>query len=147
MDAHGAGHCFHHEALLYAGDEQFLAGTLPYLREAIAAGEPVLVAILPRRIEILTDALGEDAGSVQFADMRELGRNPARIIPAWGQFLKDNVPEGAPARGIGEPIWRGRGEAELTECQRHEELLNVAFDDGAPWHLLCPHDVDALEDH
>ena len=39
----------------------------------------------PRRtgIRLLEDALGADAAAVRFTDMAELGRNPARIIPAW----------------------------------------------------------------
>ena len=47
-------------------------------------------------------------------------------------------------RGIGEPVWPGRSEAELEECQRHESLLNVAFAYGPAWSLLCPYDLDGL---
>jgi anti-sigma regulatory factor (Ser/Thr protein kinase) len=49
-------------------------------------------------------------------------------------------------RGIGEPIWEGRNDAELTECQRHESLINTAFDPGKAWRLLCPYDLDHLEE-
>ena len=42
--------------------------------------------------------------------------------------------------GIGEPVWPGRSDAELVECSRHESLLNLAFDGGRPWRLLCPYD-------
>ncbi len=51
--------------------------------------------------------------------MRVLGSNPACIIPAWRRFLAEWAPDGRPVRGIGEPIWVGRSEAELTECQLH----------------------------
>jgi anti-sigma regulatory factor (Ser/Thr protein kinase) len=80
--------------------------------------------------------------------MNVLGSNPARIIPAWRKFLQQHEPDGRPVRGIGEPIWAGRDDAELNECQRHESLLNVAFDDGEGegWRLLCPYDVEALDD-
>jgi len=46
---------------------------------------------------------------------------------------------------LGEPIWKGRGPAELVESQRHEALLNVAFAGGQAWYLLCPYDTDSLE--
>ena len=47
-------------------------------------------------------------------------------------------------RGVGEPIdGNRRGEA-LSECQVHEELLNVAFDGSMPLRLLCPYDADTL---
>jgi hypothetical protein len=41
---------FRHEALLYAGEVCFLTGTLPFIREGIAAGEPVLVVVSAAKI-------------------------------------------------------------------------------------------------
>ncbi len=139
------GCSFRHEALLYAGTRSFLRGTLPFIGEALAAQEAVLVAVSSVRASQLTEALGDDAERVHFVDMHQLGRNPARVIPAWGEFLREHAPAGR-ARGIGEPVWAGRSRAELDECQRHESLLNLAFADGPEWRLLCPYDIDALED-
>jgi anti-sigma regulatory factor (Ser/Thr protein kinase) len=139
-------HAFHHETLFYSGIDGFIDGTLPFIQDAVSAEEPILVAVDTIKIDLLTDALGDDAGRVGFTDMHALGRNPARIIPAWRSFLQSNAPDGRAVRGIGEPIWAGRSEAELAECQRHESLLNVAFDDGQAWRLLCPYDVAALDD-
>jgi anti-sigma regulatory factor (Ser/Thr protein kinase) len=138
-------HCFHHETLFYAGENGFLQGTLPFIDEAVTADEPVLVAVGNAKIELLKEALGDRAKQVSFTDMRLLGSNPARIIPAWRQFLESYASDGRPVRGIGEPIWPGRSEAELTECQRHESLLNLAFDYGQAWRLLCPYDLDGLD--
>jgi anti-sigma regulatory factor (Ser/Thr protein kinase) len=137
---------FHHETLFYSGEGGFLTGTVQFIEDALCAEEPVLVAVSQAKITLLQEALGEDAQRVTFADMCVLGSNPARIIPAWRKFLHDCASDGRPVRGIGEPIWAGRSAAELTECQRHESLLNVAFDDGQAWRLLCPYDVDALDD-
>lgn len=133
---------FHHECLLHRGDTGFAAAVVPFLRAAAGRSEPVLVAVGPRRVQILAEALGADAASVRFLDMRVLGANPARIIPAWSEFLERH-----PDRhvlGVGEPVWPGRGAEELSECRLHEALLNVAFGAGRPWRLLCPYDVDAL---
>jgi anti-sigma regulatory factor (Ser/Thr protein kinase) len=135
---------FRHDALFYAGRDDFLAGTVPFIREGVGAGEPVLVAVPAARTALLIDALGADADAVQFADMEQLGRNPARIIPAWRRFVDDNCGPDRPVRGIGEPIWAQRSEAELVECHSHESLLNLAFDDGPAWQLLCPYDTTAL---
>jgi MEDS: MEthanogen/methylotroph, DcmR Sensory domain len=115
---------FHHQTLFYSGDDGFLNGTLPYIREALTAEEPVLVAVSGDRIELLKDALSGEASQIHFTDMHVLGRNPARIIPAWRQFLDERAADGRSVRGIGEPIWPGRSEHELTECRRHESLLN-----------------------
>jgi anti-sigma regulatory factor (Ser/Thr protein kinase) len=135
---------FRHEALLYSSADEFLAGTVPFIEEGLASGEAVLVVELPEKIELLRSYLGPDALAVRFADMGKVGSNPALIIPAWRDFVARNLLEGRPMRGIGEPIYASRRPAELVECQRHEELLNVAFDGGEPWRLLCPYDTSAL---
>jgi anti-sigma regulatory factor (Ser/Thr protein kinase) len=136
---------FRHEALLYAGWAEFVAGTVPFIREGLEAEEPVLVVESAAKIEILRTALGAGAREVLFADMSAVGANPARIIPAWHEFVSRHAAPGRRMRGIGEPIWKGRSSDEVVECQRHESLLNVAFGHGEPWWLLCPYDVDHLE--
>jgi anti-sigma regulatory factor (Ser/Thr protein kinase) len=138
---------FHHSTLFYADQDEFLRGSLPFVNEAVELGEPVLVAVSKAKIDILKQALGSKSGHVQFADMKVLGRNPARIIPAWRRFLAEHTPDQRAARrGIGEPIWAGRSSEELEECERHEALLNVAFAEEHAWQLLCPYDLNALDE-
>jgi anti-sigma regulatory factor (Ser/Thr protein kinase) len=136
---------FRHSALLYAGDDGFLAGIVPFIRDGLEAEEPVLAMVPGRKVELLRDALGADAREVSFADMTEVGANPGHIIPEWSQFASQAHVPGRKLRGIGEPIWPERTPAELVECQRHETLLNVAFADGPPMLLVCPYDTDELE--
>lgn len=135
---------FRHEALLYAGEQDFLDGALPFLREAVAADAPALVAVSSRKIALLRDALGTEAAArVEFADMTELGRNPGRIIAAWHDFAAAHA-DAELLYGIGEPIWAGRSDEELVECHRHEALLNLAFADVHGFRLLCPYDTEGL---
>jgi anti-sigma regulatory factor (Ser/Thr protein kinase) len=135
---------FQHEALIYDGPDEYLAGTVPFLRAALEAKEPALVAAGPEQTELLAAALGEDGKRVRFVDMHALGRNPAWIIPFWREFVDENG--GRRVRGIGEPVWSARGPAALDECQRHEALLNVAFAPEPAWSLLCPYDAATLPD-
>src|SRR4051812_46882908 len=128
---------------MYAGREEFLASTVPFLREAIDAGEPMLAVLGPLQTGWLQEALNGDAGAVRFADMARVGVNPARIIPAWQDFADEHA--GRPRRGIGEPIWPGRSATELVECARHEALLNLAFADAGEFRLLCPYDTVGLD--
>lgn len=137
---------FCHEVAFYGDEEEFLSTTAPYIRRGLEAEEPMLVAVGRSKIDLIEGELGGDADDVHLVDMAELGRNPARIIPAWREFLELNLRPGGSARGIGEPIWPGRSEAELDECQRHESLLNVAFGGGPGWSLLCPYDTQRLDD-
>jgi len=137
---------FRHYALFYADADEYVRRTTAFLREGIAASEPALVVIAPGKAALLREELGSDADHVAFADMNDVGRNPARIIPAWQDFVDEHLAEGRPVRGIGEPIWAGRSEAELVECERHEALLNLAFAGSPEWHLLCPYDTGSLPD-
>jgi anti-sigma regulatory factor (Ser/Thr protein kinase) len=137
---------FHHEALFYSGEDGFLQGTLPFIADALAAEEAVLVAVGERRADLLRRALGEDAGRVRFLDVRELGRNPARVIPAWRELIAESTAEGRSVRGIGETVWPGRSAAEREECRRYEALLEQAFAAGPAWRLLCPYDLEALDE-
>jgi anti-sigma regulatory factor (Ser/Thr protein kinase) len=134
---------FDHEALFYRDDDEYLAGTLPHVRAAIDGDGAVLAAVPPAKQQLLEQALGGGADRVAFADIEQVGRNPARIIPVWREFLREAG--SGTVVGVGEPVWPGRSDAELVECSRHESLLNLAFDGGRPWHLLCPYDAAMLD--
>ena len=142
LQSHPTGK-FRHEAAFYRGLEDLVDKVVPFVREGVSLGEPVLVAMLSDRLDVLKAALGADSARVDFVDMAELGRNPARIIPAWRRFLAD-APASSSPRGVGEPIWAGRRPAEIVECRLHESLLNVAFDEGPGWQLMCPYDAVKL---
>lgn len=135
---------FQHEALLYDGSAEYLAGTLPFIQAGIEAGRRILAAVGPEQTALLRRELGADAGRVSFTDMREVGRNPATIIPLWRDFV--DTAGGEPVRGIGEPVWASRSDAALEECRRHESLLNLAFDGGPDFELLCPYDAASIGD-
>jgi anti-sigma regulatory factor (Ser/Thr protein kinase) len=135
---------FRHQALIYSDPEEFLATAVPFLRVGLEAGEPTLVAVRRENTALLEGELANNAAEVSFVEIETLGRNPARIIPFWRDVVEENG--GGPIRGVGEPIWPGRGSAEVDECQRHESLLNVAFADPPAWSLLCPYDSRALDD-
>ncbi len=143
---HGIDHAsgFEHEALFYEGPEDYLAATVPFIREGVERGEPVMVAVGEQKAIRLHGRLGRDAAHVRFADMAELGRNPGRIIAAWREFVDESGGSDRPMRGIGEPVWPGRSRAELCECDHHESLLNLAFADAGAFQLLCPYDTSRL---
>lgn len=141
----GSGAPFSHGAIFYDDLSGFLADTVPFLLEGIAAAEPALVAVEPRKVEAMRAALPDPKGSIHFVNMTDLGRNPGRIISAWADFLAEQ-PAGQRLRGIGEPVWPGRSPDEIVECQRHESLLNLAFADRAGFVLMCPYDRALLDE-
>src|SRR5258705_11211238 len=74
-------------AVFYAGLDGFLAKTVPFLRAGVAASELTLVIVAAQKIDALRRELGGDADGVDFADIHDVGANPARIIPAWQEFV------------------------------------------------------------
>jgi anti-sigma regulatory factor (Ser/Thr protein kinase) len=136
---------FRHEAVLYAGIDEFVPTMGAFIRDAVAADEPILVVVGAAKIAALREELDRDAEAVLFADMADVGANPARIIPAWREFVDERSASGRPVRGIGEPIYPERGPAEMVECHRHEWLLNLAFADAPGFWLVCPYDTEALD--
>ena len=115
-----------------------------FIRDSVAKGEPILVVVSEEKIELLRRELGGDPDGVRFADMMQVGHNPARIIPAWRDFVAEHATSDRRFRGIGEPIWATRSASELVECARHEALLNLAFAEGSGWWLACPYDTRSL---
>ena len=134
---------FVHEALFYRDAGSYLAGTVPFIRDGLDAGEPVLVAAPPANLDLLRAELDSAAARVRFIDMTRAGRNPGRIIPG---VLRAFVDRHAPihARIIGEPIWPGRSVTEYPACVQHEALINTAFT-GRTATILCPYDAVGLD--
>lgn len=137
---------FRHEAFFYKDEADFVAGLVPFVHEGVALGQPVMIAVTNPRLALLRTALSDDASSVYFVDMAQLGRNPARIIPGWRTFVDEHSGDGRPVRGVGEPIWEGRRAAEVAEAQLHEALLNLVVDPDTPLWLRCPYHLGALDD-
>lgn len=135
---------FRHEAFIYRGEDQFLRGAAGFVRDGLAADEAVLVVAPGARVAVLREELGGQADAVEFLDLAGLGRNPGRILPAWQEWIDRNSAGGRAFRGVCEPLLAGRGETELREWRRHEQLLNAAFDRGPAWSLLCPYDAGRL---
>ncbi|GGK70347.1 anti-sigma regulatory factor [Planomonospora parontospora subsp. parontospora] len=133
---------FEHPALFYRDADEYLAGTVPFLLEGLAAGEPVAVAVPGRNLELIRGALGAAAAEVRLIDMGEAGRNPGRIIPGVLRAFTDLHP-GRRVRIIGEPIWPGRSATEYPACLQHEALINLAFS-GRDATILCPYDLHGL---
>lgn len=128
-----------HLAMLYDGAHEYVEGVLGFLRGGGDA--PALIAVPGPHGELLRSRTNGPPENTEFVDMRHLGRNPRRIIPAIRDFLRAH-----PGRVdvVGEPIWPGRTPAEVAEVTQHEALLNLAF--GATrMRILCPYDVAGLD--
>lgn len=135
---------FAHPALFYRDSAEFLAGTVPFVRDGLAAGEPVAVAVPGPNLDLLRAELADASDQVRFFDMEIVGRNPGRIIPGVLRAFADAYPAGR-VRIIDEPIWPGRTAVEYPACVQHEALVNLAFT-GRSATIMCPYDVAGLDE-
>lgn len=133
---------FSHPALFYRGDREYAAAVTAFVREGLAAGEPVAVAVPGPKLELLERELGADAARVLMLDMNREGRNPGRIIPGVLLDFADRHRD-THVRIVGEPIWPDRTDTEYPACAQHEALINFAFE-GRDVTILCPYDAEGL---
>ncbi|MDT0611218.1 anti-sigma factor RsbA family regulatory protein [Streptomyces lancefieldiae] len=134
---------FAHPALFYGSEQEYAERTVTFVREGLAAGEPVAVAVPAPNLELIRAGLAAHAQDVLFLDMAEAGRNPGRIIPGVLRAFADAHAQER-VRIIGEPIWAGRSAAEYPACAQHEALINAAFA-GRSATILCPYDEARLD--
>jgi anti-sigma regulatory factor (Ser/Thr protein kinase) len=128
-----------HEVFFYEGVEEYVRTIVSFVRKGRAGRDPALIAVPGPKTRLLRALLDDGSQEVTFADMTELGRNPARIIAAIRRFIYAH-PDTA-TRFVGEPIWPGRTPAEISEGVLHESLIDVAVA-GSPVTILCPYDTD-----
>lgn len=140
---------FVHELALYRDEDEYLDWTIPFIKEGVELGESVFIAVPSERLRIIrSELIGTESGRhrgepvIAMAAMEEIGSNPARIIPAWSDFLAAPGVDGR-VRAVGEPMWAARSAEELVECEHHEALLNIAFL-GREFTLRCPYDARRL---
>lgn len=128
---------FAHESFPYADEGHLVAVAVPFLREGVAAGERVCV--VTGHNGMLRDALGGDAEYVDFLDADAFFTWPGATFASYQRFIDEQVNPGARARVLAEAVWSSRTATEVTEWERLEAAVNVAFAD-APVHFVCCYD-------
>jgi transcriptional regulator with XRE-family HTH domain len=133
-----------HRVLVYGSDEEFLATTVPFLRDGLARSEAVMAVTTRRRLGLLGDALGDDARRVEFRDSRRWYSSPSDASNGYRAFIRERFERGASwIRIIGEPVWTGRSETEVGEWIRYESMLNLSMA-WSPATVVCPYDARRL---
>ncbi len=132
---------FSHAALLYRDRTAGLGWATAMVRRVAESGAPLQVALPARTMRQVREAFRPTSRRVSVADMTDLGRNPARIIPA-AQSFSDEHP-GEHVYCVWEPAWPARSAAELREITRHEALCNLAFR-NREMTIVCLYDTSRL---
>ena len=133
-----------HRILVYVSDDDFLESATPFLVDGMAHGDCLIVIAQARLLGALRDALGDDASSVEFHDSSEWYRSPPETLRRYRDVVRERYQRGAPwIRVIGEPVWAGRSEVEITEWTRYESMINLVLA-SAPATVVCPYDARSV---
>jgi hypothetical protein len=132
-----------HQASLYGSDQEFLDMAVPFVRDGLANGEPVLVTTTSGNLELLGDALGEDAPRIDHAETAYYGRRTAQRATAFTRYWRRNSGHRR-VRILAEPVWQGRSARDRLAWKRMESGLNVLLDDTGIW-MICPYDTRSVD--
>jgi anti-sigma regulatory factor (Ser/Thr protein kinase) len=132
-----------HEAVLYDGVDDFVAVALPFARDAVSSGEPLIVVEPPAQLSALREAMGDAAAGAEFYDASEWYRSPGKAFKAYLGWVTAGLERAPRVRTIGEPIWPSDWAAAVAEYAHYESVYNVIADDASVW-SICPYDVSAL---
>lgn len=133
-----------HQALLYGSEEEFLTGTIPFIRDGLDRGDPIRITTTDRNTGWLRAALGADARQVAFCDSSQWYRHPVRTLAATHRAVAAAAPDGQRLLMIGEPLWTARTGQESKEWARHESLINAALA-WANAALMCTYDTRVVD--
>ncbi len=133
-----------HEALVYSTVEEFLAATVPFIREGLEDEEPLLVVTKMANLSALRETLDSDAGTVELVDSAVWYRSPQQTLNAYARYVRERLEEGAGRlRVIGEPVWPRTSARAVAEWKRYESAINVAWA-STPVSVVCPYDANEL---
>ena len=144
VDSEESGGSLTHQALLYGSEEEFLAATVPFIRDGLDRGDPIRVATTSRNTGWLQVALGADARHVTFCDSSQWYRHPVRTLAALHHTVQAAVPDGQVLRMIEDPMCTARTRQESREWARYESLVNAALARASAT-LVCTYDTRLVE--
>ncbi|HVM11319.1 MAG TPA: sensor histidine kinase [Actinomycetota bacterium] len=140
-----------HPALLYSSLPRFVDEVVPFVREGIERGEPVVVAVGDSELAALRKELGPDRPGMELADTRRWHPHPASRLRAFHGIALEAMEQGARrVRLVGEPAWPTGPPEFVQEWERYESVLNRVLG-PLPVTLICTYDTTrtapAILDH
>jgi transcriptional regulator with XRE-family HTH domain len=115
-----------------------------HVGEAVDAGHAALVVTTAPTVAAVRKALGPAADHVTFGISSDWYTTPAETTARYMAFVRQARRTGAQWVDIlGEPVWTGRGRAEVAAWTRYESMLNVVFGSW-PVRIGCLYDASAI---
>jgi MEDS: MEthanogen/methylotroph, DcmR Sensory domain/Histidine kinase-like ATPase domain len=128
-----------HEAGFYGSDEEFASLIVPFVKEGLAANEPVIIGYDERKADLLRSWL-TDPSDVEFIADGSLYATPARAIATYRRLFEFHVAMGAEQiRIAGDVPHQGNG-GRFEGWDRYEWAVNAVWQDFPVWGL-CLYDT------
>src|SRR4051812_15285661 len=133
-----------HSAFVYEGDDEYIARSLPFLKEGLETGEGCVVAHTRDGIAVLREALGPDAKRVSFVDVGSVYTRPAHALAAYCGTLLRELRNAPSVRAVAD-LQIGPLREEWDEWVRYEAMTNLAYSHLPAW-VVCTYDVNGVPD-
>jgi anti-sigma regulatory factor (Ser/Thr protein kinase) len=133
-----------HNAFVFASDDEYVARSLAFLRDGLAAGEGCVVANTRDGIALMRDALGADADRVTFLDVSATYSRPARALAAYYGAFRERLRTAPSVRAVAS-VQVGPAPGEWEEWAAYEAITNLAYSHLPVW-ALCTYDARGLPD-
>jgi anti-sigma regulatory factor (Ser/Thr protein kinase) len=133
-----------HHAFVYGSDDEYVARSVAFLKDGLAAGEGAIVANTRDGLAMMRDALGADADRVAFVDVSTTYTRPARTVAAYyGTFL-EQLRTAPSVRAVAEGQF-GFTPSDWDEWAGYEAITNLAYAHLPVW-VVCTYDANRLPD-
>lgn len=142
-DPPGPSQGFQHHALVHSSDDELVNGLRPFVREGLAADQPVVTVVAERTATLLSDALGPDRERVRFLDAGAVYRDPRQALRNYEALLNEDFAADAERVHLVGEIPFGAVTSAQREWMRYESALNSLFAQ-APVRSVCPYDRRTL---
>jgi anti-sigma regulatory factor (Ser/Thr protein kinase) len=133
-----------HGAFAYESDDEYVARSLPFLKEGLEAGEGCIVAHTRDGIALMREALGHDAELVSFVDVGSVYTRPAQALAAYCGTLLRQLRNAPSVRAVAD-LQISPLREEWDEWVGYEAMTNLAYAHLPAW-LVCTYDVNGVPD-
>lgn len=135
---------FGHGLLVYDSDEQLAGSATRFLAEGIERSERLLAVMAKEQLDLLHDALGDDARHVEFRDSSDWYRSPSEASNGYRTLVNEGFAKGGQwTRVVGELALAGRSKAEVEAWTRYESMINLVLA-SSPATIMCVYDARSL---
>jgi anti-sigma regulatory factor (Ser/Thr protein kinase) len=128
-----------HGVFIYDEDDAMVGSLAPFLKAGVSEGEPGIVVLERRKLDLLADALGPEGDMVAYVDCDAFYTRPEDVLARYDLRIRQLTRDGASAvRGFAELPPRP-SEADIDSWVRYEAIVNRALAHHPLW-IICGYD-------